>query len=124
MKKFSSRTLVALLVCAMAAASAFAAKVKKELVSFAEPVTVDGTVLKPGEYQVTFNEETGELAFLKDGKLKAKTNTRSQDRSNKAKETAVRTRSNGGATELIGVTFGGSTKDVLVGASGGAVTGN
>jgi hypothetical protein len=108
----------------MAAASAFAAKVKKEMVTFAEAVTIDGTVLKAGEYQVTFNEETGELAFLQGGKVKAKTNTRSQDRSNKARETAIRTRSNGGAIELIGVTFGGSNKDVLVGASSSAVTGN
>jgi len=39
-------------------------------------------------------------------------------RSEKAKNTALRTMDKGGNPELIGVTFGGSDRDVVVGASG------
>ena len=124
MKSLISKTLVALLLCALAVVSAFAAKVKRETVTFASDVTVNGTVLKAGQYDIRFNEETGELAILKDGKVKAKTNARVEQRSDKAQSTAVRTATKGDISELIGVTFGGSKQNLVVGASGGAVTGN
>jgi hypothetical protein len=99
-------------------------KVKTETVTFAQDTTVNGTVLKAGEYQVKFNEQTGELAILKDGKVKAKTTAQLQARSDKAKNTSVRILDKGGVYELIGVTFGGSNQDVMVSGSGGPVTGN
>jgi hypothetical protein len=85
---------------------------------------VNGTLLKAGDYQVKFNEQTGELVVLKDGKVKAKTTAQLQTRSDKARYTVVRTLDKGGVAELIGFTFGGAKQDVMVSASGGAVTGN
>jgi hypothetical protein len=41
-----------------------------------------------------------------------------ETRSDKAKNTALRTVEKGGNAELIGVTFGGSDRDVMVGATG------
>jgi hypothetical protein len=125
MKVFLKSTFAALMICALASISIHAAaKVKTENVTFDTDTMVNGTLLKAGDYQVKFNEQTGELAVLKNGKVKAKTTAQLQTRSDKAKHTAVRTLDKGGVAELIGFTFGGSTQDVMVSANGGAVTGN
>lgn len=126
MKVFLKSTFAALMICALASIAVFAAskdKVKTENVTFAEDTMVNGTLVKAGDYQVKFNEQTGELSILKNGKVKAKTTAQLQPRSEKAKNTAVRTLAKGGVAELVGVTFGGASQDVVVGA-GGAVTGN
>jgi hypothetical protein len=127
MKVFLKTFMLALLIGALASVSALAAgkgKIKTETVTFATDVTVNGTVLKAGVYQLKFNEETSELSILKDGKVKAKTTAHFAARSDKARNTAVRTLANGNVSELIGFTFGGSNQDLVVGNSGGAVTGN
>jgi hypothetical protein len=127
MKVFLKSTLAALMICALASIAVYAAakdKVKTENVTFASDVMVNGTLVKAGVYQVKFNEETGELAIMKDGKVKAKTTAHLQSRSDKARNTTFRTVDKGSVAELIGVTFGGSNQDVVIGASGGAVTGN
>lgn len=127
MKGFLKRTLITLLVCAVPLMGAFGAgkgKVKKETVTFASDVMVNGTLVKAGDYELKFNEETGELTILKDGKVKAKAKARVEARSEKARHTSVRTLDKGGASELISITFGGSNQDVVLGARGGAVTGN
>jgi hypothetical protein len=127
MKVFLQSTIAALMICALASIAVFAAakgKVKTETVKFASDVMVNGTLVKAGEYQLKFNEETGELAIMKDGKVKAKTTAHLQPRSEKAKNTSVRTLDKGSIAELISVTFEGSNQDVVVAASGGAVTGN
>ena len=127
MKVFLKSTFAALMVCALASIVVFGAakdKVKTESVTFSQDTMVNGTLVKAGDYQVKFNEQTGELAILKDGKIKAKTTAQLQSRSEKAKHTAVRILDKGGVAELIGFSFGGSNQDVVVGASSGAVTGN
>jgi len=127
MKVFLKSTFAALLICALASISIFAAaknKVKTETVTFASDTMVNGTLVKAGEYQIKFNEQSGELSILKDGKVKAKTTAQLQPRSEKARDTALRTQTKGSVAELIGVTFGGSKQDVVVSASSGTVTGN
>lgn len=127
MKVFLKSTLAALMICALASIAVFAAakdKVKTENVTFPSDVMMNGTLVKAGDYQLKFNEETGELAIMKNGKVKAKTTAHLQPRSEKAKDTTVRTIDKNSIAELISVTFGGSNQDVVVGASGGAVTGN
>ena len=127
MKVFLKSTLAALMICALASITVFAAakdKVKTESVTFTQDIMVNGTLVKAGDYQIKFNEQTGELSILKGGKVKAKTTAQLQPRSEKAKNTSVRTLEKGGTAELIGVTFGGSTRDLVVGGSSGAVTGN
>src|SRR5438067_8307617 len=127
MKFFLKSTFAALMICALASIAVFAAakdKVKTESVTFTQDTMVNGTLVKAGDYQVKFNEQTGELSILKDGKIKAKTAAQLQTRADKAKHTVVRTLDKGGVAELIGFSFGGSTQEVVVGASSGAVTGN
>jgi hypothetical protein len=95
-------------------------KTKKKTVEFTQDVTVNGTVLKAGVYDVKFNEETGELSVIKNGKVKATTTAHLEARSSEAKDTAVIIANSGGATaEFRGITFGGSNQNVIVGGSGG-----
>src|SRR5260370_34684880 len=127
MRVFLKSTFVALMICALASIAAGAkdkVKVKTESVTFAQDIMVNGTLVKAGEYQVKFNEQTGELSILKDGKVKVKTTAQLRSRSDKAKNTAVRTLDKGGVAELIGFSFGGSKQDLVVGAGSGAVSGN
>lgn len=127
MKVFLKSTFAALMICALASITVFAAakdKVKSETVTFAQDTMVNGTLVKAGVYQVKFNEQTSELSILKEGKVKAKVAAQFQARSDKAKNTSVRTLDKGGVYELIGVTFEGTNQDVVVGGSGGTVTGN
>ena len=127
MESFVKSTVIALAMVALVAIGAFAAgkdKVRKETVTLLSDVTVNGTLLKAGSYDIRFDDKTGELAILKDGKVKAKANMHSEERSDKAQLTAVRTSKNGEIAELIGVTFAGSTQNLVLSGNSGAVTGN
>src|SRR5436189_6110729 len=121
MKRFMKTFFAVLIVGALASFSVLAGdkgKVEKKTITFPEDVMVNGTLVKAGDYEVKFDESTNELSIIKDGKVKAKTPAHIEARSDKARNTALRTADKGGATELIGVTFGGSNRDVMVGASG------
>ena len=122
MKRFMKTFCAVVIVGALASISALAAgdkgKVEKKMITLTEDVTVNGTVVKPGDYEVRFDESTNELSIIKNGKVVAKTPAHFEARSEKAKSTALRTIDKGGNPELIGVTFGGSDRDVIVGASG------
>ena len=126
MKRFMNTLFAALVIGVLAASSSALAgdkgKVDKKMITFPEDVMVNGTLIKAGEYEVKFDEAAGELSIIKNGKVKAKTSAHVESRSDKAKSTALRTREGGGNVELIGVTFGGSSQDVVVGARG-AVSG-
>ena len=121
MKRFMSLFAVALMVGALASFSVLAGdkgKVEKKTITFPVDVTVNGTLIKAGDYDVKFDEGTNELSILRDGEVKVKTAAHVEARSFKAKSTAIRTIDKNGNPELIGLTFGGSDRDVMVGASG------
>jgi len=122
MKRFMKTFFAVLIVGALASISALASgdkgKVDKKMITFTDDVMVNGTLVKPGDYEVKFDEGTNELSILKNGKVVAKTPAHVEARSEKAKNTALRTMDKGGNPELISVTFGGSDRDVVVGASG------
>ncbi len=121
MKRFMKGFFIALVIGALASISALAGdknKTEKKTVTFPEDVMVNGTLVKAGDYEVAFDATTGELSILKSGKVKAKTAAHVEARSDKAKTTALRFREEGGNPELIGITFGGSNQDVVVGSSG------
>ena len=121
MKRFMKSFFVALVIGALASLSVMAGdkgKVEKKAVTFPDDVMVNGTLVKAGEYEVKFDEGSGELSIIKNGDVKAKTPAHVEQRSDKAKSTALRTVDKGGNVELLGVTFGGSNRDVIVGASG------
>jgi hypothetical protein len=121
MKRFMKMSLVALAIAALASISAIAGdkgKVEKKMVTFTEDIMVNGTLVKEGEYEIKFDDSTGELSVSKNGKVKAKTAAHYEARTDKAKITALRTVGSGSNVELKGITFGGSDQDVIVGARG------
>ena len=121
MKRFIKGFFIALVITSLTAISALASdntKVEKKAVTFPENVMVNGTLVKAGDYDVKFDEGTGELSIIRNGKVIAKTAAHVQARTEKAKSTSLRTIDKGGNPELIGVTFGGETRDVMVGTSG------
>jgi len=122
MKRFMKTFFAALIVGALASFSALAAgdkgKVEKKMITFPEDVMVNGTLVKSGDYEVKFDDSSNELSIVKNGKVVVKTAAHIEARSDKARSTALRTVDKGGNTELIGVTFGGSDRDVMVGTSG------
>lgn len=126
MKRFMFGIFAALIIGALVSASAFAgdkSRSEKESVVFTQDVMVNGTLIKAGEYQVKFDESTGELSILKNGKVKAKTAAHIEARSDKAKSTSVRIVDKGGSVaELAGVTFDSWHENVVVGG-GGSTTG-
>jgi PHD/YefM family antitoxin component YafN of YafNO toxin-antitoxin module len=113
MKYFVNRLVVTLAILAMTATMAFS-KTKRDTVTLTENVTVNGTLLKKGTYDVSFNDETNELAIIKNGKVVAKTSAKSEQRSNKASQTELKTLSSNGGIELIGVAFRGADRNIMV----------
>jgi len=121
MKRFMKLFMVALIVGALASVSVLAGdkgKVEKKTITFPEDVMVNGTLVKAGDYEVKFDDATNELSIIKNGEVKVKTAAHLAARADKAKNTALRTIDQNGVASLIGVTFGGSTQDVMVGANG------
>ena len=114
MKTYFQRTVLALMVCALASATAFADKIRKAQLTMSTDVTVNGTLVKAGAYEFRFNDESGELTILKNGSVKAKTAAKLETQSEKASNTTIVTRKSGDVAELIGLTFGGSAQKVVV----------
>ena len=123
MKSILNRVMVVLLVGALTGVVALA-KVQKEKVTFENDIKVNGTLVKKGTYEVKFNDETGQLAIVKNGKTVAEAMAKVEPRAKKANDFQLRSTVNGNETQLIGVTFGGSDKDIVLSNSGTSTTGS
>ena len=123
MKSIASRMLVVLMVGALTSVVAFA-KVQKHRVTFDNDMKVNGTLVKKGTYDVKFDDETGQLSIVKNGKVVAQAMARVESREKKAGDFQLRSTVNGDETQLVGVTFGGSDKDVVITNGGARTTGN
>lgn len=75
MKHLYKRTVILLVVCAMASLTALATTTTRQ-VTFHRVVTVNGTPVKAGTYKVKFDETTGEFTILDGKKLVAKATAR------------------------------------------------
>src|SRR5689334_18264311 len=123
MKSIVSRMLVVLLVGALTSVVALA-KVQKHRVTFDNDMKVNGTLVKKGTYDIKFDDQSGQLSIVKNGKVVAQAMARVETRERKADDFQLRSTMNGDETQLVGVTFGGSDKDVLLTNSGAATTGS
>ena len=123
MKSIVNRIMVVMMVGALTGVVALA-KVQKERVTFENDIKVNGTLVKKGTYEVKFNDETGQLAIVKNGKTIVEAMAKLAPREKKASDFQLRSTVNGDETQLIGVTFGGSDKDVIISNNGAATTGN
>ena len=127
MKIFAQRSLVALMICAVASISVFADKVNKEQVKktvvFADDTMVNGTLIKAGKYEMKFDEQTGAMQLLKDGDLKATATAHIEKRDTKTSSTVVLTVHNGTTYEMVGIEVGGTTQNIML-SNSGAVSGS
>ena len=123
MKSIVNRIMVVVMVGALASVAAMA-KTHKQKVTFDSDIKVNGTLVKKGSYDLKFDDETGQLSIVKNGKTVAQTMAKLEARENKANTFQVRATTSGDEKQLVGVTFGGWDKDVIVTNSGAATTGN
>ena len=123
MKSIMNRMLVVLMVGALTSVVALA-KVHKHKVTFENDIKVNGTLLKKGTYDVKFDDATGQLSIAKNGKVVAQAMARFEQRAKKANDFQLRSVNSGDETQLVGVTFGGSDKDVVITNSGATTTGS
>lgn len=122
MKSMVNRMVAVLMVGALTGIVAFA-KVHKQRVTFENDIKVNGTLVKKGNYEVKFDDETGQLTIAKNGKTVVQTMAKLEPREKKANDFQLRSTVNGDETQLTGVTFGGSDKDIVITNSGASTTG-
>jgi hypothetical protein len=123
MKSIVTRMMVVLMVTALTSVVALA-KVQKHKVTFENDIKVNGTLLKKGSYDVKFDDESNQLSISKNGKAVVEAVGRLEPRDKKANDFKLRSVVNGNETELIGVTFGGSDKDVMISNNGASTSGS
>ena len=75
MKNITNRIVVLLVVGAVMSALALGKTTRKE-VTFADAVTVNGTMIKSGVYEVAFDDQTNQLTINKSGKVIATADAR------------------------------------------------
>ena len=122
MKSIVSKMMAVLMVGALTGVVAFA-KVHKQKVTFESDIKVNGTLVKKGTYDVKFDDESGQLSITKNGKVVAQAMAKVEQREKKANDFQLRSTTNGDETNLIGVTFNGSDKNVVITSSGSTTTG-
>jgi len=117
MKFIINRVMVAFLLLTLAGTAAFA-KSNMGTVSFSSKIKVNGTLVKKGNYDVRFDEKTGDLSIEKDGKVVAKAAARLEKRLRKATGPEVQMILDGMDQRLVAITFGGSDQNVVVNQAG------
>jgi hypothetical protein len=123
MKSIVNRMVVVLMVGALTSVVAFA-KVQKHKVTFENDIKVNGTLVKKGSYDVKFDDQSGQLSIIKNGKVVAEAMGRLEQRAKKASDFQLRSTVSGDETQLVGVTFGGSDKDVMISNNGASQSGS
>ena len=123
MRSIVNRIVVVVMVGALTSVAALA-KVHKHTVTFDSDVKVNGTLVKKGTYDVKFDDATGQLSINKNGKTVAQTMTKLEARDKKANGFQLRSVGTGDDMQLVGVTFAGSDKDVVITGGGATNTGN
>ena len=122
MKSIVNRMVAVLMVGALTGVVAFA-KVHKQKVTFENYIKVNGTLVKKGNYEVKFDDETGQLTIAKNGKTVVQAMAKVEAREKKANDFQLRSTVNGDETNLTGVTFSGSDKDIVITSGGASTTG-
>src|SRR5882762_2856060 len=122
MKSLTRYLFSGLLVLALTGVAALA-KTKKESVTFVSDVTVNGTVVKAGTYDLRLDGQTGSLEILKGSRVVATAPTHVEKRDSKARSTEIHTISNGNTDQLVSVAFSGKDENIVVGQSSQSTTG-
>jgi hypothetical protein len=112
MKHLYQRTVILLVVCAMASLTTLAATTTRN-VTFTRVVTVNGTPVKAGTYKVKFDDATGEFTILDGKKVVAKATARPEKlQANTQSSYSMKTE--GESTLLVSIVMDSRTRAVLV----------
>ena len=117
MKLLVNGLMVASLLLSLAGATVFGNTRKSNIVLSAD-TRVNGTLVKKGNYEVVYDDQSGDLSIFKGEKLIAKTTARTEKRNQKARDTEVQTILEGTDQKLVSITFRGSYENVVVGQAG------
>lgn len=90
------------------------AKTKRETITFQTNITVNGTVLKKGTYELKFDDKSNELSVLKGGKVVARATASVEKRNKKADCIEFRSTGSGDDQQLISVTFSGANHAIVI----------
>jgi hypothetical protein len=123
MRSILNRVVVVLVVGALSSVVALA-KVHKQKVNFASDIKVNNTLVKKGTYDVKFDDETGQFTVSKNGKVVAQSMAKTEPRDSKASDFQMRSTGSGDTLQLLGVTFGGQEKNVIISNNGAQSSGN
>ncbi|HSE31911.1 MAG TPA: hypothetical protein VLA93_10045 [Pyrinomonadaceae bacterium] len=123
MKSILNRIAVVLVVGALSSVVALA-KVHKHKVTFSSDIKINNTLVKKGTYDLKFDDETGQFTVSKSGKVVAQSIAKLEQRDKKASDFRLRSGGSGDDTQLLGVQFGGSDKEVVISNGGTQSTGN
>ena len=123
MKLLFNGLMVACLLVTLAGATAFG-NTRKSNIAFSADTKVNGTLVKKGEYEAVFDDQSGELSIFKGAKLIVKTTARLEKRDQKARGTEVQTILDGMDQKLVSITFSGSQENLVVGQAGMQAGGN
>jgi len=123
MKSIVNRVVVLLVVGALTSVVALA-KVHKHTVTFDNDTKVNGTVVEKGKYDLKFDDATGQLSIVKNGKTIAQAMTKLEPRTKKAADFQLRSMGSGADSQLVGVTFGGWDKDIVIANNGASTSGS
>jgi hypothetical protein len=116
MIKFVNRIIVVGLMVGSMSVIGMAKEIKKQ-VTFDEPVRVNGTLIKPGTYQVTFDEATSELTIFKGKKVQAKATARVETLPKGSEQVyALLTEANADSKVLTSISLGKGNQAKLVNA--------
>ena len=121
MRSKINQVVIAVVVCALMSI-AVVAKERTETLNLTQDVTINGTLVKKGQYKLKFDEQTGELLIMKGKKVVAKTTAKMEARTDKADRTEVNTVTNGSQQELKGITFRGENQRIVVAQAGAPVS--
>src|ERR1044072_3316771 len=109
--------MIGCLLVTLAGATAFG-NTRKSDIALSADTKVNGMVVKKGNYQVVFDDQSGELSIFKGAKLVAKTSAKLEKRDQKARGTEVQTILDGMDQKLVSVSFRGSYDNVGVAQAG------
>lgn len=114
MKLLFNGLMVACLLVTLASATAFG-NTRKSDIAFSDDTKVNGTLVKKGNYEAVYDDQSGELSIFKGAKLIARTSARLEKRDQKARGTEVQTTLEGMDQKLVSITFSGSHESLVVG---------
>ena len=114
MKKTGRNIIAVILISIATGILAIAGTKMTERVEFADPVIVNGTLIKDGMYKVQFNDQTGMLTFMKDNKDIVATAPARLERVDKHSPVEYSTRTEGDARILTSVTMDDGYRAILL----------